>query len=175
MAKYYNQRRTPALDYQPGDKVYLDASDIQTTRPSQKLSHQRLGPFTIVRKVRNDAYHLCLPPSMSRLHPVFNVIKLTPAPDDPILGHRPHPHPLPEIIDRVEEWIIEEILDSQVINQKLCYFVKWEGFRIEHNSWEPANDVHAPEHIAEFHQKLLCSIPQTQLCLCLCSRHSADA
>ena len=39
MARYYNQRRTPAPDYRPGDKVYLDASDISTTRPSWKLSH----------------------------------------------------------------------------------------------------------------------------------------
>ena len=31
MARYYNQRQTPALDYRPGDKVYLDASDISTT------------------------------------------------------------------------------------------------------------------------------------------------
>ena len=151
MAKYYNQRRTPALDYQPGDKVYLDASDIQTTRPLQKLSHQRLGPFAIIRKVRNGAYHLHLPPSMSRLHPVFNVVKLTPAPDDPITGCPPHPPPFPEIIDGVEEWIVEEILDSQMINWKLCYLVKWEGFGIEHNSWELASDVHALEHVMEFH------------------------
>ena len=86
MAKYYDQRRTPAPDYQPGDKVYLDASDIQTTRPSWKLSHQRLGPFPIVRKVGNSAYCLQLSPSMSRLHPVFNVIELMPAPEDPIPG-----------------------------------------------------------------------------------------
>ena len=39
MAKYYNQKRTPAPDYKPGDMVYLDSSDIQTTRPSHKLSH----------------------------------------------------------------------------------------------------------------------------------------
>ena len=39
MAKYYDQRRTPALEYQPGDRVFLDASDIHTTRPSWKLSH----------------------------------------------------------------------------------------------------------------------------------------
>ena len=39
MAKYYDRTRTTAPDYQPGDKVYLDASDIQTTRPSRKLSH----------------------------------------------------------------------------------------------------------------------------------------
>ena len=31
MAKYYDWRRTPAPDYQPGDKVYLDASNICTT------------------------------------------------------------------------------------------------------------------------------------------------
>ena len=86
MAKYYDQRRTLALDYQPGDKVYLDTSDIHTTRPSRKLSHWRLGPFPIVRKVRNSAYHLLLPPSMSRLHPVFNVVKLTLALEDPIHG-----------------------------------------------------------------------------------------
>ena len=77
MAKYYDQRQTPAPNYQPRDKVYLDASDIHMTRPSQKLSHKRLGPFSIVRKVGNGAYQLHLPPSMSRIHPVFNVIKLT--------------------------------------------------------------------------------------------------
>ena len=39
MAKYYDWKRTLAPDYQPGDRVYLDASDIQTTQPSKKLSH----------------------------------------------------------------------------------------------------------------------------------------
>ena len=39
MARYYNQKWTPSPDYKPGDKVYLDASDIQTSRPSRKLSH----------------------------------------------------------------------------------------------------------------------------------------
>ena len=56
MAKYYDQKRTPAPDYQPRDRVYLDASDIQTTRPSKKLSHWRLGPFIIIKKVGNSAY-----------------------------------------------------------------------------------------------------------------------
>src|ERR1700678_4855781 len=65
MAKYYNWRRTPAPDYKPGDKVYLGASNIQTNRPSRKLSHRRLGPFPIVKKVGHGAYHLQLPPSMS--------------------------------------------------------------------------------------------------------------
>ena len=65
-----------------------------------------------------------IPSSMSRLHPIFNVIKLTLAPEDPIHGQQPLHPPLPEIIDGEEECIVEEILDSKVVNQKLCYLVK---------------------------------------------------
>ena len=136
MAKYYDWRRTPSPDYQPRDRVYLDASDIHTTQPSQKLSHRRLGPFPVIRKVGNGVYHLHLPPFMSQLHLVFNVVKLTLALDDPVPGQRLRPPPLPEIIDGEKEFIMEEILDSRVINQKFHYLIKWEGYRIEHNSWE---------------------------------------
>ena len=152
MAKYYDRKRTPALDYQPGDRVYLDASDIQTTWPSKKLSHQRLGPFPVVCKVGNSSYHLRLPPSMSRLHPVFNIVKLTPSLEDPVPGQHPHPLPLPEIVNGEEEWMVEAILDSRVINQKLWYLVKWEGFKVEHNSWEPWDGVHAPDLVMDFHR-----------------------
>ena len=64
MAQYYNGRRTPALMFTPGDRVYLDASDIQTTQPSRKLSHHRLGLFLIEKWIRTNAYHLTLPPLM---------------------------------------------------------------------------------------------------------------
>jgi len=39
MKRYYDQRRTPAPVFKPGDKVFLDALDIRTTRSSQKLLH----------------------------------------------------------------------------------------------------------------------------------------
>jgi len=39
MKRYYDQRKTLAPIFNPGDKVFLNASDIQTTCPSQKLSH----------------------------------------------------------------------------------------------------------------------------------------
>jgi len=47
MKRYYDQCRTPALVFNLGNKVFLNASDIQTTRPSQKLSHRQLGPFIV--------------------------------------------------------------------------------------------------------------------------------
>ena len=33
MAMYYNRQQQPAPTLAPGDKVFLDASDIHTTRP----------------------------------------------------------------------------------------------------------------------------------------------
>jgi len=60
MMRYYNQKRTPAPIYKPGDQVYLDVSDIKITRLSPKLSHRRLRPFEIECQVGLLAYHLKL-------------------------------------------------------------------------------------------------------------------
>jgi len=48
---------------------------------------------------------------------------------------------------------VEEILDSRMVNRKLRYLVKWEGFGVEHNSWEPWDNVHAPELVADFYRR----------------------
>jgi hypothetical protein len=60
MARYYNQRRLPTPTYESGDMVYLDASDVKTTRPSHKLSHQRLSLFPVERQVSCNTYQLRL-------------------------------------------------------------------------------------------------------------------
>jgi len=69
--------------------MYLDVSDIKTTRPSPKLLHCRLGPFKIECQVGLLAYHLKLPHGMRQLHPVFNIVKLSTALEDLILGRIP--------------------------------------------------------------------------------------
>jgi hypothetical protein len=152
MARYYNQRRVPAPEYQVGDKVFLDASDIRTTRPSQKLAHRYLGPYVVQRRVGRNAYRLRLPTSMSRLHPVFNVVKLLPAPEDPIPGRRAHPPPPPEIVDGEEHYIVEQILDSRFVRGRLQFLVKWEGYGYEENTWVPEQDVSAPDKLREFYR-----------------------
>ena len=152
MARYYNQRRTPASIFKPGDRVYLNASDIKTTCPFQKLSHRNLGPFIVERQVSPSAYRLRLPRSMNRLHPVFNVVKLTRAPDDPIPGRRAQPPPPPVLVGDGEEYVVERILDSRVRRGKLQFKVKWKGYGTEEDSWEPASDVHADALVREFYR-----------------------
>jgi len=137
MARYYNRRRSPTPSFSPSDMVYLDSEDIQTTRLSKKLSHRRLGPYPVKRRVGKYAYHLVLPPLMRRLHPVFNVVKLSPAPDNPIVGRCQNPPPPPELVDGEEEYVVEKILNSRMFQRKLQYLVKWEGYGIEGNTWHP--------------------------------------
>ena len=40
-----------------------------------------------------------------------------------------------------------------MVNQKLCYLVKRDGFSVEHNSWEPWDNVHALELVVDCYQR----------------------
>jgi hypothetical protein len=153
MTRYYNRRREPAPVYKPGDKVFLDSSDIQTTRPSKKLSHKFLGPYPVERAVGRNAYRLKLPPSMSRIHPVFHVVKLLPAPNDPIPGRRPAPPPDPEVIDGETHYELDSVLDSRIFRNKLQFLVSWKGYGYEENSWVDDKDLDAPRLVKEFYHR----------------------
>jgi len=153
MTRYYNRRRSLAPVFKPGDRVYLDASDIRTTRPSLKLSHRRLGPFEIKRQVGLLAYRLKLPHGLRQLHPVFNMVKLSAALDDPIPGRKPQAPPPPIVIDGELEWEVEEVLDSRWHRRRFQFLIKWKGFSREHNFWEAASDVKAPDLVAEYYRK----------------------
>jgi hypothetical protein len=85
-AMYYNRRHKPAPVFAPGDRVWLDGSNIATNRLSSKLSHRCLGPFVVKACVSHGAYRLALPPHFHCLHPVLPVVKLSIAYPDPIPG-----------------------------------------------------------------------------------------
>jgi len=90
---------------------------------------------------------------MRLLHPVFNVVKLSAAPEDPIPGRKPQALPPPIVVDREPEWEVEEILDSRWHRRRFQFLIKWKDFGREHNSWEVAFDVKAPDLVAEYYRK----------------------
>jgi len=149
--RYYNRRRSLAPIFKPGDRVYLDASDIRMIRLSLKLSHRRLGPFKIKRQVGPLAYRLKLPHGLRQLHPVFNVVKLSATLDDPIPRRKPQAPPPPIVVDGEPKWEVEEVLDSRWHRRRFQFLIKWKGFSREHNSWEVASDVKAPDLIMEYY------------------------
>jgi hypothetical protein len=154
--EYANRKRMPARQYREGQRVWLDARNIRTLRPKKKLDWKNLGPFTITKVVSPYAYQLELPASM-RIHPVFHVNLLRPVAENPLPGQRQEPPP-PVEVEGLEEWEVEEILDSRWDRRgrggrpRLKYTVKWVGY--DHPTEEPADHLeNATEVIANFHRR----------------------
>ena len=117
-ALYYDNRRMEAPDFKRGDgtfkKAFLLRQKVKTKRPCQKLNHIRLGPFTIEEKLGPVTYRLRLPKSMKKMHPVFHVSLLEPAPDG---METPNDIELDE--DTEQEYEVEEILDKTRVNRQV--------------------------------------------------------
>jgi hypothetical protein len=139
-SEYYTWRWTPAPTFQPGDRA---------TRPSPKLAHRRLGPFTVEKQVGHGTYSL--PCSYSQLHPVFPVVKLTRSLADPIPGRWTPPPPLPTLLDGVAEYDIKAILNSGFCYNHMEYLVKWKGYDMGKNIWEPHYNLRCPDLVKHFH------------------------
>ena len=60
-------------------------------------------------------------------------------PNDPALfPERELPKPGPVVTeDGIEEWSVEKILDSKRAGRGMRYLVRWAGYGVEHDSWEP--------------------------------------
>ena len=161
MKKFYDRTRGEAIDYKPGDLVLLEATNLNTDRPMKKLDDKRYGPFEILEKVGNSAYKLKLPPSMSRIHPVFNEVLLSPY-HPPIFDSQPHiTNPEPIIVDKEPEWEVEEIISSRFNRRRrrVEYLVHWKGYGPQERTWEPLENLaNAQETLAEFIQQN----PETQ-------------
>ena len=88
---------------------------------NRKLSHQRVGPFTIKKAVGPLAYELDLPPTM-QIHPVISIAHLEPLPsgEDPFQRPRPdNPPPVSAEGDDAPEYEIERLLGKRISGRKL--------------------------------------------------------
>jgi hypothetical protein len=141
--------------YKRGDKVWLDARDIKTTRPAKKLDDKWFGPFQILDKVNDNAYRLKLPTHFL-IHPVFHVSKLRAHQEGDFPGRQPSSRPAPVVIrDGTPQYELERIEDSRLHRGKLQYLVKWMGYPVSESTWEPANIIKndAPKAVRDFHRR----------------------
>jgi hypothetical protein len=150
--------RTPAPPFQIGNKVFLHAEFIHTTRPSRKLADKYLGPFEIIGVASPASFILQLPDGLCRVHPIWHVSQLEPMYDSPFEGRLQPPPPTVEIEGEAKHEVAG-ILDSKFDRRRtepLIYLVKWTGYEgtPDESSWEPAAHLaHAPDLVNEFHRQ----------------------
>ena len=72
MARFYDVHCQHTPTYKVSYKVWLNAQNIRTTRPTKKLDYKWLGPYTVNKVISRNAYRLQLPPSFDRTHPLFS-------------------------------------------------------------------------------------------------------
>jgi hypothetical protein len=53
MKHFYDKRRSDSIKYKVGDLVWLEGTNIQTTRPAKKLDHIYQGPCPLPRRRRS--------------------------------------------------------------------------------------------------------------------------
>ncbi len=163
MKHQYDKRKATSRNYQVGDKVWLDSTNLHLPRPKKKLDDKRVGPFAILEKVVAAAYKLKIPAHW-KIHPRFNEKLLTPYTPPAFPNQEVPPAPPPELINDEEEFEIEEILDSKPRTirggrgkksyEVIDYFVKWKGWTREHNSWVRDSEMgNAQEAIEEYEHR----------------------
>jgi transposase InsO family protein len=142
---------TRFIPYCAGDRVWLEARNLTTTHPSAKLAPKQYRPFLVTAAVSRTSFRLKLPPQW-KVHNVFHTSLLTPYKETP--EHGPNfPEPSPDLINGEPEWEVEQVLNVRRWCNQLQYMVRWKGFSEAHDSWEPANNIHAEQLITDFYWK----------------------
>jgi hypothetical protein len=159
---YADQRRRP-VEFKLGQHVLLSTKNISLKMlGTPKLLPKYIGPFKIIAKVNDVAYKLELPASL-KIHNVFHVSLLEEY-RSRAQGGKVQPPPLPQLVDGQVEYAVEQILlheyrdkairqgkHAKKKTQELRYLVKWAGYGIEHNTWEPAaNCQNCPDKVQQY-------------------------
>ena len=166
MSKYADQRRIEGPILQEGDMVYLlrhtrgeKQPNIKTNRPSDKLDFKKLGPYKVLKQIREVNYELDLPIKEGQrgrsVHNIFHISLLEKAVVDEETGEIIHD----EITIEGEEleYEVERILQIKFDEetQQPKYLVKWKNYDEADNTWEPIEHLgHSKALVDDFHRQL---------------------
>jgi len=109
-------RKPPCFkEYQIGDQVQLEGTNLKWIEGTPKLSPRQYRPFRVATKISYIAYKLCLP-KMWKIHNVFHASLLTPYCETP--EHGPNfPQLAPDVIDNNPEWEVGRIMKQRTFRR----------------------------------------------------------
>ena len=152
--KHHYDRKHQPMFLKQGEWAYLRLhkgySIPAAVAITTKLSQQYVGPFEILEKVGKQAYKLAIPGHW-RVHPVFSIAQLEPAPAP---GSDPYKRPVPDQpgsvyvegdTDEFKSWEVERILNKRVIRKgrgwATQYLIRWLGYGPEFDQWYNQKDL----------------------------------
>ena len=140
-------------------KGYSIPSSVGVTK---KLTQQYVGPFQIIERVGRLAYKLEVP-SNWRIHPVFSVTQLEPAPspsEDPF--HRPRPQQPPSVFvegdtDKAKFFEIDCLFNKRTVKKNnglaIEYLVCWTGYGPEWDKWYNIKDLDNAANLVQAYEE----------------------
>ncbi|KAG3009959.1 hypothetical protein PC121_g10351 [Phytophthora cactorum] len=146
----YDRNRAEQI-FEVGDRVYLSTQNLDpkhTGLPaSTKFGPKWIGPYTVVRKVHNNAYKINIQTG-NKLHPVFNTGLLKPYMEPKRLSK-----PSDVIIaDGRIRHLVKRLLGKRRRKRRTQFLVEWVGE--EKPTWEPIENLgQVPDLIANFEEE----------------------
>ena len=162
---HYNKSHQP-LFMKVGDwamlKLHKGYSILLSVGVTKKLTQQYVGLFRNLEKIGRLAYKLEVPNDW-RIHPVFSVAQLEPAPalsEDPF--HRPRPQQPPFVFvegdtDRQKSFEVDRLLNRRTVKKSkglaIKYLVRWTGYGPEWDRWYNVKDFDNPADLVRAYEK----------------------
>ena len=118
---------------------------------TKKLAPRREGPFEITEVLGPVTYRLRLPEHW-KIHPVFHAYLLSPYIETKVHGPI-NEWPLPDLVDGEPEYEVEAILAHRSRGRRYQFLVKWKGWEIAENTWEPERNLGNAMEILQGYKK----------------------
>ncbi len=134
-----------------GAQVWLEGTHLHLPYQATKLALKHYGPFEITREISPVAYQLRLPAAWN-IHNIFHASLLSPYCETNAHGPN-YLRPPPDLIEGEEEYKVKRIVNHWHTRRArtLQYLIKWIGYLEADNTWESADQIHAPQLINTYH------------------------
>ena len=129
MKRQFDKKRQNPQELKEGDNIWLEAKNVHLNKPLKKLDQKRYESFKILKVISQGVFQLELPEGWM-IYNVFNEDLLTQCKEQ---GQHVDSAPLPDIINKEEEYKVEEIRKHQKKKRETQYLVHWKGYGNKHD------------------------------------------
>ena len=118
---YYDKKRSEEIDLKMREKIFVLKKNMKITKKNNKLNHVKLKLFKVLRNIKKINYELKLSTNIKKKHSVFHVSLLKSAHSNTSKTNISKDYIQNENGKKYE---IEEILNKQLIDEKIHYLIK---------------------------------------------------